>query len=78
MPIELSAGGALFFNWGVPHCTLGNATDRPRAALALHFHDLAFKPADVRLGDRPAPVLRGPGADGGLTTYRSDQRGAWE
>lgn len=78
VPIELSAGGALFFNWGVPHCTLGNATDRPRAALALHFQDLALRPADVRFGERPAPVLRGTGADGGVATYGNDQRGRWE
>jgi phytanoyl-CoA hydroxylase len=76
--IELPAGGALFFNWGVPHCTTGNGTDHERGALALHFQDLAYRPAGVMLGDRPNPVLRGPGADGGKETYGEDQRGRWE
>jgi len=74
VPIELAAGGALFFNWGVPHCTKGNSTDRPRAGLALHFQDLALRPA----GQEQQPVLVGPGADGGKQIFGEDLRGRWE
>lgn len=35
--IELPAGGVLFFNYGIVHCTKANTTDRERAGLALHF-----------------------------------------
>ncbi len=37
LPIELPAGGVLFFNFGILHCTRGNQTDQDRAGLALHF-----------------------------------------
>ena len=30
MPVELPAGGAVFFNYGILHCTRGNRTDRSR------------------------------------------------
>lgn len=74
VPVELPAGGALFFNWGVPHCTKANTTDRPRAGLALHFQDLALRPA----GHEQQPVLAGPGADGGTRIFGEDLRGGWE
>ena len=73
VPIELKAGGVLFFNWGVPHCTKANTTDRPRAGLALHFQDLALRPA----GQDQQPVLVGPGADGGQAIFGEDLRGRW-
>lgn len=37
LPIELPAGGVLFFNFGILHCTRANHTDHARAGLALHF-----------------------------------------
>lgn len=37
IPVELPAGGVLFFNFGILHCTHGNTTARERAGLALHF-----------------------------------------
>ncbi len=37
IPIEMKAGGALFFCFNTPHATGANATDRDRAALAYHF-----------------------------------------
>ena len=57
--VEIEAGGALFFNYGVPHCTLANTTDHERAGLALHF---------LRAGTccrglaSQGPVLTGPQA----------------
>ena len=79
MAVELPAGGALFFNWGVPHCTTGNRTGSARAALALHFQDLACKPATLEgFGDRPVAIVRGPGADGGRRLFGADLRGRWE
>jgi len=64
--IELKAGGALFFNYGTPHATGANATDKERAGVALHFFN-------SRAGGRsvPArkPVLTGPNASGGEREY---------
>jgi len=37
IPVEMPAGGAIFFNYGVAHCTKRNTTDRERAGLAYHF-----------------------------------------
>ena len=37
IPIEMPAGGAIFFNYGVAHCTKRNTTDHERAGLAYHF-----------------------------------------
>lgn len=35
--VEVPAGGAVFFNFGVAHATGPNPTDRDRAGLAFHF-----------------------------------------
>ena len=74
VPIELPAGGVLFFNYGVPHCTTGNNTDRERAGLALHFlrEEAMVKP------EGHLAFLTGPHATGGVTEFGSDQRGVWE
>jgi phytanoyl-CoA hydroxylase len=37
VPIEIKAGGAIFFCYGTPHATGGNTTDSERAGVALHF-----------------------------------------
>ncbi len=52
VPVELPAGGALFFNYGILHCTRDNHTARDRAGLALHFIADAIRPADFA-GDQP-------------------------
>ena len=36
-PIELKAGGVLFFSFNTPHCTRANNTDSSRAGVAYHF-----------------------------------------
>ncbi len=52
VPVELPAGGALFFNYGVLHCTRDNRTARDRAGLALHFIADAIRPAEF-VPDQP-------------------------
>ncbi len=78
VPIEIPAGGVLFFNYGVPHCTKANTTDAARAGLAIHVQDLALRTAELAADGWPHPILCGPGADGGLEIYGEDQRGQWE
>jgi ectoine hydroxylase-related dioxygenase (phytanoyl-CoA dioxygenase family) len=79
VPVELPAGGVVFFAYGTPHCTRGNHTDNARAGVALHFinatvdgHALAgFEP-----GKRP--YLTGPEATGGVREYGVKVAGTWE
>lgn len=77
VPIEMKAGGALFFNYGIAHCTLGNNTDRERAGLALHFlkgeyRDLIKQAGGIR------PNISGPNYTRGLTEWGEVQEGLWE
>lgn len=37
VPVEVPAGGAVFFHYNVPHCTKPNLSPFPRAAVAYHF-----------------------------------------
>ncbi len=37
VPIQLPAGGVVFFSYGVVHCTTANHSNKGRAAVALHF-----------------------------------------
>ena len=37
VPMEVPAGGVVFFNCNVPHSTKANTTNKPRAAVAYHF-----------------------------------------
>jgi ectoine hydroxylase-related dioxygenase (phytanoyl-CoA dioxygenase family) len=76
VPIELPAGGVLFFNWGILHCTKGNRTDRSRAGLALHFYN-----ADKALPgswQTTRALVTGPGATGGVTEYGERVDGTWD
>lgn len=77
VPIELPAGGVVFFSYGTPHCTTGNTTDHERAGVALHFHNgdhaaQAGFPPEKRL------FLTGPHADHGQSVYGVDLSLAWE
>jgi ectoine hydroxylase-related dioxygenase (phytanoyl-CoA dioxygenase family) len=42
--IELPAGGAAFFNYGIAHSTKPNTTERERAGLASHFLHADYVP----------------------------------
>lgn len=81
IPIEVKAGGALFFNYGIAHCTRDNTTDRDRAGLALHFVNADVLPAEV-LAREPAKrgyaYLSGPKASGGREEYGTTIAGTWE
>lgn len=81
MPIELKAGGALFFCYGTPHCTRGNATDRDRAGAAFHFlRTDANGGAFVKQWGvaRPGnPHLAGPLASDGVQEYGKRMTGAF-
>ncbi|MCL4868237.1 MAG: phytanoyl-CoA dioxygenase family protein [Anaerolineae bacterium] len=37
VPMVAAAGGVIFFNFGILHCTHDNPSDRDRAALVYHF-----------------------------------------
>ncbi len=75
VPIEIPAGGAIFFNYGTAHATKANDTDHERAGLAFHF--LRADYLNNAIATRPAHVT-GPAASGGLNEYGFVVAGAWE
>jgi ectoine hydroxylase-related dioxygenase (phytanoyl-CoA dioxygenase family) len=79
VPIELAAGGVLFFYYGTPHCTRGNVTERDRAAVAFHFCRADFAPAELLDAQRTYhPYLTGPQATGGAREYGESVSDSWE
>jgi ectoine hydroxylase-related dioxygenase (phytanoyl-CoA dioxygenase family) len=78
-PIELPAGGAAFFAYGVAHATGANTTDRERAGVALHFIN-AEVDQEARGGFTygKRPYLTGPQASGGMDEYGVRVAGTWE
>ena len=74
IPVEMKAGGALFFNYGIPHCTKANTTDKERGGLALHFLRTDYKHSDQNYG----PHLTGPEATGGMKEFGVKVEGTWE
>ena len=77
VPIELSAGGAVFFNYGVAHCTTGNHTDAARAGLALHFVGSRYLDR-TKASTQARPKLAGPGFSFGRDEYGANMVGDWE
>ncbi len=77
VPIELPAGGVLFFDYGTLHCTTANTTAIPRAGLALHFVNAEQVDADFWKSPIVAR-LTGPGATGGLAEYGVKVEGTWD
>jgi len=77
VPVELSAGGVVFFNYGVAHCTTGNKTDAARAGLALHFVATRFLDK-TRASAQARPKLAGPGFSGGRDEFGIHLVGDWE
>jgi ectoine hydroxylase-related dioxygenase (phytanoyl-CoA dioxygenase family) len=80
IPIEMKAGGALFFNYGVPHCTSGNTTPNERAGLALHFAVADFLQPDDYHGGKTndaKTILTGPKATGGKREFGVEVTGTW-
>lgn len=76
VPIELPAGGVLFFNFGVAHCTKGNLTNRERAGLALHFLSQDAL-TETQRNDKTLAKLSGPGASNGQNEYGMEMTGEW-
>jgi len=77
IPIELKAGGVLFFNYGTPHCTKQNNSDKTRAGCAYHFLRIDYIPGRYNWKELP-PVLTGPEATGGEKEYGVKIEGTWE
>jgi ectoine hydroxylase-related dioxygenase (phytanoyl-CoA dioxygenase family) len=79
IPIELPAGGVLFFAYGIAHCTRGNTTDRERAGMAMHFLRADYAQDDLIDPARDTrPYLTGPLASGGLREYGVKVAGTWD
>lgn len=80
VPIELPAGGVVFFAYGLAHCTRANTTEKERAGVALHFVNGTMVTENYfRPDDRMKhPYLTGPRADGGRREYGEVMTGAWE
>ena len=76
VPIELPAGGALFFYFGVPHRTTGNRTDRARAGLAYHFLREDFATPEVAARYYPSAAQIAQSYPPGLRRLR-DSRTTW-
>ncbi len=78
VPVELPAGGAVFFAYGTPHATGPNVTDADRAGIALH---LLNSHAHCALGQellQRMPVMTGPGATGGEREFGKRVAGTWD
>jgi 2-oxoglutarate-dependent dioxygenase len=79
VPVELPAGGVVFFCYGTAHSTGPNHTDRPRAGAAFHFLRTDYAQADlVESGRDYRPHLTGPLASGGEQEYGAKVAGTWE
>ncbi|HEV8244355.1 MAG TPA: phytanoyl-CoA dioxygenase family protein [Polyangiaceae bacterium] len=77
-PIELDAGGVLFFCYGVPHCTRENKSNRDRASVAYHFMNQALYTPELLKGNAPVGTyLTGPQSSGGLSEYGERVAGSW-
>lgn len=77
--VELPAGGAVFFAYGVAHATGTNGTDSERAGVALHFINKRMDDEAVggfKLGARP--ILSGPESTGGEREYGVRIAGTWD
>ncbi len=75
--VELPAGGALFFAYGVAHATGANTTDKERAGMALHFLNESVAGAAQGMGGSH-PLLTGPNATGGENEYGVKVAGTWD
>gem|GEM_PF-134405 len=76
-PIELPAGGVVFFAYGVAHCTRANLTDHERAGVALHFINGAVD-QEAQGGFPRRPYLTGDQATGGRQEYGVEVAGTWD
>ena len=81
IPVELAAGGVVFFNFDKPHCTRANTTDNSRAGVAYHFlncsemRERAFPLPET--ADWVAPIVSGPECTNGVAEY-GEPANTWE
>jgi phytanoyl-CoA hydroxylase len=81
VPVELEAGGALFFEFGTLHQTKANTTNTHRRALAIHFAAsgaLSTDPTWLAREKKFIPLLRGRGSSDGLEEFGVAHVGRWE
>ncbi len=79
VPVELKAGGVVFFCYGVAHCTKTNLSDKDRAGVALHFlHNDFGGLENWEKNKTTRPMLRGPRATGGEVEFGARFEGRWE
>lgn len=79
VPIELKAGGVLFFCYGVAHCTKSNLTDKERAGVALHFLHNDFGGKEIwERNNSSKPMIMGPLATGGEKEFGERYEGRWQ
>jgi len=79
VPVELPAGGVVFFAYGTAHATGANTTDHERAGVALHFLNAAqSEQAQGGYKGEKRPVMTGPEATGGEKEYSERIAGTWE
>ncbi len=74
--LPLSAGGGVFFNYGIAHSTKRNNTDHERAGLAYHFLK-AEAVAGARMTEGVVHIA-GPQATGGIQEYGERVAEQWE
>lgn len=78
VPMEIPAGGVIFFCYGTPHCTTGNKTDKERAGVAFHFLRADYAQTELIDPKRDyRPYLTGPQATGGVREYGVNVAGTW-
>lgn len=76
VPIEIPAGGAIFFNYGTAHATKANNTDKERAGLAFHFVRTDYVSENYQW--RPTMVhITGSEATGGEREYGVKVADTW-
>ena len=75
VPAVMEAGGVLFFNFGIAHCTKANQTESARAGLALHFIHASM--VGTVAGKDNRPFLTGPRYSRGREEYGQDMEAAW-
>jgi ectoine hydroxylase len=72
---EVNAGGVIFFNFGILHCTRANTTETERAALAYHFIAQGAEPQNK---PKKIVVVSGKENTGGLNEYGQLIAGSWD
>jgi len=78
VPVELPAGGAVFFAYGTAHATGDNRSSGDRAGCAHHFVNAGASGqarGGFQVGKRP--ILSGPDASGGLAEWGVKVGGTW-